>query len=240
MDNSLPGRFRIIPNLIITMSEQTNFSEPFGNVPNPSESFRTIPNAAEGFGTLPKVSERKENHTLTVREVARMFESAGVARTERSIINWCQPNKLGIPRLDAYFDPNERRYFISSQSVGLAIKEEQAKAAKLVGDSGPGSSVPKTSESPANRPTTGDQNVDFENPASLNQELMDLKITNRAKDYFIEQLKNEREGFALERKEYVEKLINSNRQIGELETRLLQLNAPRADVHSHAVSPEDK
>ena len=55
---------------------------------------------------------------------------------------------------------------------------------------------------------------------------MDLKITNRAKDYFIEQLKNEREGFALERKEYVEKLINSNRQIGELETRLLQLGAP--------------
>ena len=169
-----------------------------------------------------------------------MFESAGVARTERSIINWCQPNKLGIPRLDAYFDPNERRYFISSQSVGLAIKEEQAKAAKLVGDSGPGGSGPKNSESPANRPTTGDQNVDFENPASLKQELMDLKITNRAKDYFIEQLKNEREGFALERKDYVEKLINSNRQIGELETRLLQLDAPRADVHSHAVSPEDK
>ena len=222
------------------MSEQAIILEPFGNVPNPSESFRTIPNATEGFGTFPKVSERKENHTLTVREVARMFESAGVARTERSIINWCQPNKLGIPRLDAYFDPNERRYFISSQSVGLAIKEEQAKAAKSVGDSGPGSSVPKNSESPANRPTTGEQNIDFENPASLNQELMDLKITNRAKDYFIEQLKNEREGFALERKEYVEKLINSNRQIGELETRLLQLNAPRADVHSHAVSPEDK
>ena len=222
------------------MSDPIHVSEPFGKIPNTSESFRTIPHAAEDFRTLPKVSERKESHTLTVREVARMFESAGVARTERSIINWCQPNKLGIPRLDAYFDPNERRYFISSQSVGLAIKEEQAKAAKLSGDSGPGGSVPKNSESPANRPTRGDQNGDAENTSSLNQELMDLKITNRAKDYFIEQLKNEREGFALERKDYVEKLINSNRQIGELETRLLQLNAPRADVHSHAVSPEDK
>ena len=222
------------------MSDPIHVSETFGKIPNTSESFRIIPQSAEDFRTLPKFTERKENHTLTVREVARMFESAGVARTERSIINWCQPNKLGIPRLDAYFDPNERRYFISSQSVGLAIKEEQAKVAKSVGDSGPGGSGPKNSESPANRPTTGDQNVDFENPASLNQELMDLKITNRAKDYFIEQLKNEREGFALERKDYVEKLINSNRQIGELETRLLQLDAPRADVHSHAVSPEDK
>ena len=227
MDNSLPCRFRIIPNPISTMSEQTNFSEPFGNVPNPSESFRTIPNATEDFGTLSKVSERKENHTLTVREVARMFEFAGVARTERSIINWCQPNKLGIPRLDANFDPNERRYFISSQSVGLAIKEEQAKAVKSVGDSGPGSSVPKNSESPANRPPAG-TNGEVSNIPSLQQELMDLKITNRAKDYYIEQLKSEREGFALEREDYVEKLINSNRQIGELETKLLQLQAPQA------------
>ena len=225
MDNSLPGRLRIIPNLIITMSEQANFSEAFGNVPDPSEPFRTIPNAAEGFGTLPKVSERKESHTLTVREVARMFESAGVARTERSIINWCQPNKLGIPRLDAYFDPNERRYFISSQSVGLAIKEEQAKAAKLSGDSDPSSSVPKNSESPANRLPAG-ANGEVSNIPGLQQELMDLKITNRAKDYFIEQLKNEREVFALERKDYVEKLINFNRQIGELETKLLRLQGP--------------
>ena len=207
------------------MSDPIHVSEPFGKIPNTSESFRTIPHAAEDFRTLPKFTERKESHTLTVREVARMFESAGVARTERSIINWCQPNKLGIPRLDAYFDPNERRYFISSQSVGLAIKEEQAKAAKLSGDSDPGNSVPKNSESLANRPPAG-ANSEVSNIPSLQQELMDLKITNRAKDYFIEQLKNEREGFALERKEYVEKLINSNRQIGELETKLLRLQGP--------------
>jgi hypothetical protein len=137
------------------MSESTYVSEPFRNVPKASEPLGTLPNAAEGFGTLPKVSERKESHTLTVREVARMFESAGVARTERSIINWCQPNKLGIPRLDAYFDPNERRYFISAQSVELAVKEEQAKAAKSVGDSGPVGSIPKNSEPPANSPPYG-------------------------------------------------------------------------------------
>jgi len=207
------------------MSDPIHVSETFGKIPNTSESFRTIPQPAEDFRTLPKFTERKESHTLTVREVARLFESAGVARTERSIINWCQPNKLGIPRLDAYFDPNERRYFISSQSVGLAIKEEQAKAAKSVGDSGPGSSVPNNSESPANRPPA-EANGEVSNIPGLQQELMDLKITNRAKDYFIEQLKNEREVFALERKDYVEKLINFNRQIGELETKLLRLQGP--------------
>lgn len=72
-------------------------SESFGTVPNPAETssdvpqpsaeFRTIPNHAEEFGNVPHVAERRENHTLTVREVARMFESAGVARTERSVIN---------------------------------------------------------------------------------------------------------------------------------------------------------
>src|SRR5439155_1078245 len=83
-----------------------NGSEDFGNVPNNSESFRTVPKGSERFGTIQNAAERKDNHTLTVRETARMFEVAGVARTERSIVNWCQLNKLGVVRLDAYFDPN--------------------------------------------------------------------------------------------------------------------------------------
>src|ERR1019366_10750177 len=107
-----------------------NPSNPPENVPHHSETFPTIPkdsasfgkvrNDSEQFGNVPKASELKENHTLTVREASRMFEAASVARTERSIINWCQPNKMGIPRLDCYFDPNERKYFITPQSVELA------------------------------------------------------------------------------------------------------------------------
>src|SRR6266849_9032800 len=112
---------------------QENNSNTPGDVPNASASLRKVPNDSEGFRNLPRVSEGKENHTLTVREVARMFESAGVARTERSVTNWCQPNKSGIARLDAYFDPNERRYFITPQSAELAIQEEKAKAAKQNG-----------------------------------------------------------------------------------------------------------
>ena len=53
-----------------------------------------------------------------------MFETAGVARTERSIINWCQPNCQGIARLDSYYDPNERKYYITPQSVEAVIQEE--------------------------------------------------------------------------------------------------------------------
>ena len=89
-----------------------------------------MPKGAEDFSKVPQVSERKENHTLTVRETARMFEAAGVARTERSIINWCQPNRQGVTRLDCYYDPNERKYYITPQSVESAIQEEKQRAKK--------------------------------------------------------------------------------------------------------------
>ena len=46
----------------------------------------------------------------------------------------------------------------------------------------------------------------------------------------IKQLYKEREDFSLERQGYVEKLMTFNRKVGELETRLLQLSAPRGNV----------
>ena len=102
-------------------------SAPFGNLPQDSETFGTIPKASEPFRTVRKISERTQNHTLTVQEVARLFEKGGAPRTERSIINWCQLNRQGVARLDAFFDENEGRYFITPQSVTLAIGEEIAK-----------------------------------------------------------------------------------------------------------------
>ncbi len=90
----------------------------FGNVPKPAAGYRNVPQAAAGFGTVPQGAERKQNHTLTVREVARLFEAAGVARTERSIVNWCQRDALGTARLDSYFDRNERKCFITPRKRG--------------------------------------------------------------------------------------------------------------------------
>ncbi len=200
-----------------------NAAESFGNLPQPAEAFGTIRNGAGAFGNVPMTTEQKDNHTLTVREVARRFETAGVARTERSIVNWCQPGKQGVARLDAYYDPNERRYFITPESVDLAIAEEQAKAAQRGStpeSSGtlpsPAETIPNTSEPEAN---DGDK-------AELKREVLDLKIANRAKDMFIDQLKEERTAFAEERRDYVEKLMTFNRKVGELETKLLQLEGP--------------
>ena len=215
------------------MPDENNFNfrtvpqpaEDFGTLPHVSESFRTVPQGSESFRTVPNASERKASHTLTVREVARMFEGAGVARTERSIVNWCQPNGAGIARLDAYLDPNEGKYFITPQSAEAAIKEEQAKFTKAPTPSEPFRNEPQVSE-PAAEARPAPSQEDEEMLDELQKELMDSKIANRGKDYFIEQLKKERESFAEERKDYVDKLMTFNHKVGELETRLLQLEAP--------------
>lgn len=210
------------------MPDTNQPSEHVGNVPHDSEPFGTFPKDAKSFRGVPKLSERKESHTLTVREVARMFEAAGVVRTERSIINWCQPNRQGVTRLDSYFDPNERRYFISPQSVELAMKEEQAKAAKASESTEGVGSVPKIAET-RRHANEDPANGEGQNIRELQREITDLKITNKAKDMFIERLQEEREDF-------VEKLMISSHRVGELETKLLQLQAPQdreeSDVQS--------
>jgi hypothetical protein len=213
-----------------------NDSEPFGSVRHDTETFRRLPNSSAGFRNVPNHSERKESHTLTVREVARHFEASGVARTERSIINWCHPNKQGVSRLDCYFEPNEGKYFITPQSVELAIREEQAKAVKNTmeppSSERPGD-VPKPSEGNS-EPSRGGAAESTEQVKALQQEVMDLKITNRAKDFFIEQLQKEREGFTVERREYVEQLMTFNRRVGELETKLLLLGTAQPEYSSAA------
>ncbi|MDG4577074.1 MAG: hypothetical protein P9C36_15705 [Defluviicoccus sp.] len=132
-----------VPNTADTFATVPNGSAPFRSIPHVAENFGSVPNPSESFGSVPNRSEtgavpfepiaprRPDNieaYTMTVREAARVFEDAGVARTERSIINWCQPNRQGIARLDAFFDENARKYYLTPQSVERAVEEELAKA----------------------------------------------------------------------------------------------------------------
>src|ERR1043166_2820594 len=110
--------------------------------------FRMLPQNSETFRTIRNGVERTDQHTLTVREVARLFEEAGVPRTERSIINWCQPNRQGIARLGAFFDENERKYFITPQTVTRAIEEERAKQPAVGAAPSMETEIPNRSETP--------------------------------------------------------------------------------------------
>lgn len=223
--NHQPGN---VPQPSAEFGTMPNDAESFRTVPKPSEPFGKVPNDSARFGNVPHLSERKESHTLTVREAARLFEAAGVARTERSITNWCQPNRTGVARLDAYFDPNERKYYVSPQSVELAIAEEKAKAAKINEPSEPFGKVPPDSEAFRTIPHDAEtpskavpiSEGDGSRVAELEKEVMDLRILNKGKDFFIEQLKGERNGF-------IEQMVSANRKVGELENKLLQLEQPK-------------
>ena len=162
-------------------------AEDFGNVPNASATFGTIPNDAEPFRTVRNVSERTENHTLTVREVARLFEQAGLPRTERSIINWCRLNRQGVARLEAFFDENEGRYYITQQSVNRAVEEERATQPAAGNPPTTEKELPHHAETPPRRDAESSDRV-----KELERQNRDLEIATRAKDYYLERLEKER------------------------------------------------
>jgi hypothetical protein len=203
-----------------------DLSEDSRSFPKDSEEFGNVPSVSERFRTVRNDSEARQNHTLTVREVARLFESAGVGRTERSITNWCQPNKTGIARLDAYFDPNERRYFITPESVEAAIQEELARE-KGKGTDAAAQPLDQLNADAAKSPAGAGVRVEAD---ALQQEILDLSIMNKGKDYLIGELRKEREGFAVERQRYIEDLMRFNRRVGELETKLNQIEAPGSSL----------
>jgi hypothetical protein len=193
-------------------------AETSAEIPQASAEFRTVPKDAEDFGRVQQVAERKENHTLTVRETARMFETAGVARTERSVINWCQPNRQGITRLDSYYDPNERKYYITPQSVEAVIQEEIQRANKsseTPASESFGSSVAHVKH-PGNTSAADDARL-----KEMEREILDLKIANRGKDYLIGELNKER-------KTFFDQLLTANRTVGQLETKINQLDTPKS------------
>ncbi len=115
-----------------------------------SEESGKLPHDSESSGNILGSKDKSEYHTITVREAARVLENAGIPRTERSIINWCNPNQQGISRLDCYFEPNEKKYFITPLSVDRVAQEELAKgrqsAEGLPNASEDFGNVPKVSE----------------------------------------------------------------------------------------------
>lgn len=255
------------PHSSPTFGTLPNHSEPFGKVPQHSDAFGIVPNDAEEFGRMrddsepfrkipqdserlpqvPKIeaerdrtpaAARSENHTLTVREAVRMFEAANVARSERSIVNWCHRNRQGLARLDAYYDPNERRYYITPQSVNAVIEEERARSGRSPADGLPHDAAEfgmpgKSAAAPPGNSQNHDERIhaadnETGKPSSteeLHRENRDLQITNRAKDMFIEQMKTEREKF-------LDQLAKTNRQIGVLETKLLQIESGTSSKRS--------
>jgi len=68
---------------------------------------------------------RSEAHTLTTREVMKIFEEAGIPRAQRSIERYCQQGDL-----DCMPDAIEKRQYITQESVATLIGQLKEIAAR--------------------------------------------------------------------------------------------------------------
>jgi len=169
-------------------------------------------------------SERGPEHTLSVRETAHIFEKQGVPRTERAIIKWLNKNRHGISRyqnsvarFDGFFDDVEYKWFLTLKSVEEVIKEEKQRGLPRAEQRqeqakpfGPRSAQeePRTDQQPESR-SAQDGEI-----KELKAKNFDLQVLNKGKDYFIEQMKNERQAM-------LNTIGDLSKEVGTLETKLL-------------------
>jgi hypothetical protein len=215
--------------------------------PTNPDNDRPRPTSSDHDRPSPTISPtRREEHTLTSREALKLFEQVGLPRSQRSIERYCQDEKL-----DCFFESDEQRYYVTQASVERLVgqlKEIQARHAQsAVAEPIPTRSDDVRQASPSDehqeKVSEGKTKELQEKVSHLEKELMDEKILNKAKDYFIDQLKEDRQHFADERKDLITQLADNSRRIGELETKLLQLEAPKdkpAGVEESRQQPESR
>jgi len=229
---------------------EENFNQ---HLPSGDSTKTNVPEHSGTDGNIPERSQnvlddvRKANHTLTVKEVLTMFWKENVDITERSLTKYCHPNRQGVQLLDAYFDENERKFFITPESVPSAIEEVRARKIRMKQNYG---DVPNRSEQerrtdpnipersgmhenvPAEEINMQTSNDDKEKIKKLEQENLDLKITNKGKDFYIEQVQNQN-------RELIDAMRNDRTFIGKLKAKLLQLGTSENTLNEVKTTPND-
>jgi len=178
-------------------------------------------------------AERQEEHTLTSREALKLFEQSGLPRSQRSIERYCRGEKL-----DCFLDPDEERYYITRESADRLIgqlKEIMARhrQTEFV------AAGPTTSDHvrPGQTPPDSQQEATYaEKLKELEDKVFNLEVDKRAKDQFVIHLKDQ---IKADRDEFTKKLVFYSRKVGELETKLLQLDAPKHDPPRRMDEPQD-
>jgi chromosome segregation ATPase len=214
--------------------------------PTPSDNVRPRPTESDTVRPRPTMSAtRTEAHTLTTREVMKMFEAAGIPRAQRSIERYCQQGDL-----DCLPDAIERRQYITQASVDtligqlkeLAARHQNANAEQRSPTSdddrerrgattAAGESVKHgTPEKHDEKPHAGDNEGRIQELEARLKEVenqnFNLEIDKRARDQIVGIL---REQMTQQTKEFSGQLTQQSRRVGQLETEMRQLMAPRRD-----------
>ena len=168
--------------------------------------------------------QAREEHALTTNEATKLFERAGFPRSQRSMERYCKSGEL-----DCVVDPDEERYYITMASIDRVIgKLEEIKARHVQLGTDKRDPV-KGGDAGQSRPSpdVGNDAPESDNDSGkrikeLEFKLRDAEIGSRAKDLHIERQNAERDWL-------LNQLIEGSRRIGILETKLLQLETPKAN-----------
>jgi hypothetical protein len=219
---------------------------------NPTEPFSNLQQSAEDFSSFHSTSKRaggigrgqkypgaeipdhdvSQDDFIIMEEAYAEFDAQGERRSVRMIAEYCKTGELVCE-----YDTDDKRWHITRESVEQKIAKIKALNSRRAA-TGP----QRTSEQFFERPATPHQATDESPPKNaavyppsdetkkLEQEIFDLKLVNRGKDYYIAQLQEER-------KDFITRLEADNRLIGQLETKLLQLEAPRPTAGNDTLPP---
>ena len=203
------------------------------DTPPPVTTTQTRPVAS----TVPTFGATgRDKYTMTTGEVRAIFFRDGLFRAPRSIERYCKEEKL-----DCFLDPDEKRYYVRPESVGTLIshiKEVNARQqaptpfATFVGTA----NTPPTPVPSPNAPPVGESGGESENVEKLQNQIVTLKIGDKAKDQIIAHLTSQITG---DRKEFISALVQHTRRVGELEQKLLQLEGPKKAQEGGEKKPVD-
>lgn len=167
---------------------------------------------------------------LTTKDAVKMFEAAGLPRNQRSIERYCNDEKL-----DCFFESDEARYYITPGSVERLVAQlkEIRSRHDAIPDVGP---APTMSDTGRQAPTPAAQPAESPDVLAKIKELEDklfhLEVDKRAKEQVVtmlrDQIKEDRNEYHKQINAITTQLVSQSHQIGTLETKLMQIEAPKA------------
>jgi len=194
-------------------------------------------NELSGRGrTEPDTSD----YALTIDEASELFADAGVPRNPRSIRRFCQKKELDCISIET---PTSRRYLISRSSVEKLIVEKQQalrfsdahRSPAMAGHNRLDPDVSGYNRTEPNTRAAAQQAADDESAETikrLEDETMNLRIDNRAKEHVITLMRDER-------REIQKQFHDVSYRLGAAEARVAQLEAPKTNVQfeTHEIEP---
>jgi hypothetical protein len=229
-----------------------NDTNPDMQRPTSSDFARPEPSMTDlvGHGPTPS-SVRREEHNVTTREALQLFEEAGLPRNQRSIERYCADGKL-----DAFFDPDEQRYYISRASaerlIGQMLEIKARHEAVNPVASGPARSdgIRPATTLPRHEPAVHQPESAHPHIQELESEVVTLKgeikkleekhftvsYEKKASEQMVtmlrEQLKEDRKEFFQQMDKLMKEVGETRQLVGQLETQLKQIAAPTSHTAS--------